>query len=149
LNGYINVYSEEGHGTRFCIYLPLTDEVGVVLGADKDEADGLAGSETILVVEDEENVREMASELLEELGYSVIQAAVQKALAPIMPTLGAELVKVVQPAAEKAANTVGPVIDEKLREYGPWIGAIAGTVSAILSIIGMILVGGYVVKKVG
>lgn len=80
---------------------------------------------------------------------SVVGSAVEKALRPLVPTLGAELMKVVEPAAKKAADTVGPVIDEKLRKYGPWIGVIAGTVAAILGILGMVVLGGYLVRKVG
>lgn len=79
----------------------------------------------------------------------IVQIAVQKALAPLIPTLGAELMKAVEPAAKKASEVVGPVIDEKLRKYGPWIGVIAGTVAAILGILGMVTIGGYLLKKVG
>lgn len=80
---------------------------------------------------------------------SVVSVAVEKALKPLMPTLGAELMKVVEPAAKKAADTVGPVIDEKLRKYGPWLAVITGTVAAILVILGMVTMGGYLLRKVG
>lgn len=79
----------------------------------------------------------------------VIGAAVQRALEPLLPTLGAQLMSVVEPAARKAADVVGPVLEEKLQKYGPIIGIIAGVVAAVLSIIGMVVVGGYVAKRVG
>jgi PAS domain S-box-containing protein len=72
-NGYINVYSEPGKGTTFKIYLPLT-------GSDEQPAEKKgtstvsSGSETILLVEDEETVRVIMRSLLEESGYRVLEA---------------------------------------------------------------------------
>lgn len=80
---------------------------------------------------------------------NAIAIAVQRALEPLMPVLGEKLMAIAEPAARKAAEVVGPVIDAKLREHGPRLAVITGLVAAILSIIGMVVVGGYVVKKVG
>ncbi|MGH8896763.1 MAG: hypothetical protein ACRDZ4_07000 [Egibacteraceae bacterium] len=77
-----------------------------------------------------------------------ITIAVQNALAPLMPTLGQELMRVAEPAARKAADVVGPVIEEKLRAWGPTLAAITGVVAAVLSLVGMFLLGQYVVGKV-
>jgi two-component system cell cycle sensor histidine kinase/response regulator CckA len=69
------VYSEPGSGTTFKIYLPRTD---ATLDAETDDAALLSigvGSETILLVEDEAMVRELARESLEEFGYRVLTAA--------------------------------------------------------------------------
>jgi hypothetical protein len=79
---------------------------------------------------------------------NAVALAVQKALTPLMPVLGEKLMAVAEPAARKAAEVVGPVLDERLRTYGPKFAIISGLVAAILGIIGMVLVGGYVVKKV-
>ncbi len=73
-NGDIWVYSEPGKGATFKIYLPRVDEPleerrEKVLG---DEL--LRGSETILLVEDEENVRKLALRVLERQGYKVLSA---------------------------------------------------------------------------
>jgi len=74
--GHVNVYSEPGVGTTFRIYLPRTD-------ASPRPRTGLhpmvrtraRGSETVLVVEDEPAVREVAVKILSRLGYQVLEAA--------------------------------------------------------------------------
>jgi PAS domain S-box-containing protein len=72
--GAIKVYSEPGHGTTFKIYLPLSRRE--LRPAGRDEPALLPrGRETILLVEDEENVRSVTSAVLREYGYSVIEAA--------------------------------------------------------------------------
>ena len=72
-NGYIKVDSEVGVGTSFNILLPITDEENLVF-SDKqvNKMESLKGSETIMVIEDEEAVREMTKRILERLGYTVI-----------------------------------------------------------------------------
>ena len=73
--GYIWVYSELGKGTIFKIYLPRVDEV-VDESLNKGESSGaVRGEETILLVEDEEIVRNLAQEILQTYGYSVLTAA--------------------------------------------------------------------------
>ena len=73
--GSISVYSEPGHGTTFKIYLP-TVRTGAILEATApaEEAD-LRGGETILVVEDEESVRQLIARVLSRAGYTVLEAA--------------------------------------------------------------------------
>jgi two-component system, cell cycle sensor histidine kinase and response regulator CckA len=74
--GYIWVYSEAGKGTTFKVYLPRVQ--GASSKARKDDGDGakelLRGCETVLLVEDEEGVRQLAHEYLETNGYTVLQA---------------------------------------------------------------------------
>jgi CheY-like chemotaxis protein len=73
--GYIWVYSEAGSGTTFKVYLPAIDEdVDSKQPAQTIEPIAL-GSETILLVEDDEMVRGLALTTLEEGGYKVLQAA--------------------------------------------------------------------------
>ncbi len=68
------MYSEPGQGTTFKIYFPrLEDDALNAEGKDK-EAAVKKGTETILLVEDEEGVRTLASRILSDLGYSVIEA---------------------------------------------------------------------------
>ncbi len=69
--GAINVYSEKGIGTTFKIYLPITRERAEADPTEAGEADLPTGSETILLVEDEDTVRELAAEVLTNLGYEV------------------------------------------------------------------------------
>jgi CheY-like chemotaxis protein len=73
--GRIWVYSEPEQGTTFKIYLPRTDEA--VESGDWDQAPAklLWGSETILLVEDEDMVRELARHILTENGYAVVAAS--------------------------------------------------------------------------
>ena len=71
--GYINVYSEPGHGTAFKIYLPAAEDA-VVEEAPAVQIPLLGGTETILVAEDEEPLRGLAKDVLEAMGYTVILA---------------------------------------------------------------------------
>lgn len=71
--GYINVYSELGNGTTFKIYLPLTDEP-VSEGDVFTSIENLTGEGTILLVEDDDSVRDISKEWLERFGYKVIEA---------------------------------------------------------------------------
>ena len=73
-NGSIEVSSEEGEGTTFRIYLPAVAEKAERLARDSRGSKMPGGGETILVVEDEKSVRDMAVKILERLGYSVLQA---------------------------------------------------------------------------
>ncbi len=74
--GYVWVYSEPGRGACFKIYLPKIEEEQAASGGDR-QAENRAlprGSETILLVEDEKGVRQLAREYLEMSGYTVIEA---------------------------------------------------------------------------
>jgi nitrogen-specific signal transduction histidine kinase/ActR/RegA family two-component response regulator len=73
--GYVWVYSEPGRGTSFKIYLPMVENVEEP-GRDNrgDPQSSGRGTETILLVEDEKGVRELAREYLEMSGYTVIEA---------------------------------------------------------------------------
>ena len=71
--GNINIYSELGRGSTVRIYLPRSrerEDVQIELGASPV----IGGSETILLVEDDEDVRVTTAEMLSELGYSVLRA---------------------------------------------------------------------------
>ncbi|OGP94641.1 MAG: hypothetical protein A2157_11295 [Deltaproteobacteria bacterium RBG_16_47_11] len=73
--GNIWVYSEPGKGTTFKIYLPRVDEPPEEVG-QKGVKEGLPrGSETVLVVEDEEEVRKLAVQILRRQGYTVLEAS--------------------------------------------------------------------------
>ncbi|MDR5782046.1 response regulator [Caballeronia sp. LZ065] len=79
--GHVKVYSEEGHGTTVRLYLPRArEEEDLEIAIDAGPAKG--GSETVLVVEDDEEVRATVVELLADLGYRVLRAKdAQSALA--------------------------------------------------------------------
>jgi two-component system cell cycle sensor histidine kinase/response regulator CckA len=72
--GHIWVESGLGKGTTFRIYLPRVDEV--VVEVEEKEVSGLPrGNETILVVEDEEEVRKLTARILRKQGYNVLEAS--------------------------------------------------------------------------
>jgi PAS domain S-box-containing protein len=73
--GFIWVYSELGKGTTFKIYLPRVDEPATVAASGQTPAQLMRGSETVLLAEDEQDVREVAREFLESAGYTVLEAA--------------------------------------------------------------------------
>ena len=74
-NGFINVYSEEGRGTVFRIYLPLAKaEVESGPPAADLRPPIERGNETILVAEDDEALRRLSTVVLTEFGYTVIAA---------------------------------------------------------------------------
>ena len=73
--GNIWVYSEPGKGTTFKIYLPSVDEPLEELGERVKVKEIPRGTETILIVEDEEKVRKLAVRILEKQGYKVLEAS--------------------------------------------------------------------------
>ena len=82
--GYVWAYSEPGIGTTFKVYLPIITETEVL--EPPCEPDRTLGSgETVLVVEDETDVRRMAARALSEAGYTVLEAATgEEALTVVM-----------------------------------------------------------------
>ncbi|RPH52799.1 MAG: PAS domain S-box protein [Desulfobacteraceae bacterium] len=73
-NGFINVYSEPGKGTTFKIYLPRFEKEGMEFQCNSLQALPLTGTETVLIVEDNEALLKMGKMMLEELGYDVLAA---------------------------------------------------------------------------
>jgi CheY-like chemotaxis protein len=72
--GDIQVYSEPGRGTTFKVYLPQALEARGALTRPETSGPLPRGSETILLVEDEDGVRAVARETLRECGYTVLEA---------------------------------------------------------------------------
>ena len=70
--GFISVYSEKGHGSTFNIYLPASEKE--IIEEKKPTGDTLRGTETVLFVDDEDMIIEVAGELFEQLGYKVLTA---------------------------------------------------------------------------
>jgi len=75
-DGYITCYSEPGKGTNFKIYFPVIDaEPYRIEDVKQEDLSGLKGNgETLLLVDDEDSLRELGKTILEEFGYKVILA---------------------------------------------------------------------------
>ena len=75
--GQVRIYSEVGQGTTVCIYLPRHHAADNIVEAPAEPAEvpRAEQGETVLVVDDEPTVRMLVAEILEDLGYSAIEAA--------------------------------------------------------------------------
>lgn len=73
--GHVKVYSEEGHGTTIRLYFPRSLATGEAKESHREAPTGiLVGNETILVVEDDPDVRAFVVAALEEIGYKILAA---------------------------------------------------------------------------
>jgi two-component system cell cycle sensor histidine kinase/response regulator CckA len=81
--GHIWVYSEPGQGTTFKVYLPRAGQTARLQQPPASPAESLRGTETILLVEDEEALRGLTRSLLEESGYTVLEAELPEAATEI------------------------------------------------------------------
>lgn len=114
--GHVKVYSEPGQGTTIKLYLPRSTQAEDLL-VEKESGPVTGGSETVLVVEDDEAVRETVLALLGELGYRVLKAHdAQSALAVIESGVSIDLLftDVVMPGQLKS-----PELARKAKERLP------------------------------
>jgi len=74
-NGYIMCYSEPGEGTTFKIYFPIIEKEAERVESKKERVPIKGGNETILLVDDEEAIRELAEDILTRFGYTVLMAS--------------------------------------------------------------------------
>ncbi|MBL7205117.1 MAG: response regulator [Desulfobacteraceae bacterium] len=72
--GFIWVYSEPGQGTTFKIYLPKAEEEEEFAEEEQMKPQNLEGSETILLAEDDDSARKLIRSILQEYGYSILEA---------------------------------------------------------------------------
>lgn len=70
----IFVYSEPGKGTTFKVYWQASQETATISGKRDSESLNLSGKESLLIVEDDDDVRKLASSALSEFGYEVSSA---------------------------------------------------------------------------
>ncbi len=73
-HGAIKVYSESGRGTTFKVLLPVCNQPAQKTSSAMPDKDSWQGSGTVLVVDDEESIREIASVMLEDMGFSILTA---------------------------------------------------------------------------
>jgi PAS domain S-box-containing protein len=74
-NGFVYIYSELGRGTTVKVYLPRYVGHEAAVPAPPKEGSPAGGWETILLVEDESQIRQLAKTILETLGYRVLEAS--------------------------------------------------------------------------
>ena len=72
--GHVRIYSEVGQGTSVKLYLPRADAESVAEAAPSGDAPPAGGTEKVLLVEDDDMVRENAAAMLSGLGYTVVMA---------------------------------------------------------------------------
>ncbi|HEX9886025.1 MAG TPA: ATP-binding protein, partial [Longimicrobiales bacterium] len=89
--GSVFVYSEPGHGSTFKIYLPRVDEPAEAPRGREKAPVVRGGSETILVVEDSEQVRGLACSVLRGHGYGVLEARLPEEALRILGTGGQKI----------------------------------------------------------
>src|SRR5437588_10219528 len=120
--GNIWVYSELGKGTIFKIYLPRVDEIVDEATTDSESKAPMRGEEIILLVEDEEVVRNLACEILQTYGYSVLTAANGSEGLRIGLEFEGPIDLVITDVIMPLMN--GRELAERLREIRPHIGVI-------------------------
>jgi len=115
--GHIWVYSEPGKGTAFKIYLPRVQASPDTVRGLPARSGSRAGTETILLVEDDEAVRRATARVLRRAGYEVIAAGsgadAIAALAEYEGPLDLLITDVVMP------GMTGPQVADRLRESSP------------------------------
>jgi PAS domain S-box-containing protein len=115
--GHISLYSEPGVGTTFKVYLPAASSSGVAESSACDEPAPRGGTETILLVEDEPQVRELARGILDSQGYRVLACADPRQALDVCDrepgTIDLMLTDVVMPGMN------GPELHERLLPHRP------------------------------
>ena len=116
-DGLINVYSEKGEGTTFNIYLPATEKE--LIEEKESVMEILKGSETVLLVDDEQMVIDVGAPMLEGLGYKVMAASSGRAALEIyqeeMEEIGVVILDMIMPEMN------GGETYDRLKEMNPRI----------------------------
>ncbi len=122
-DGFIEVKTEEGKYTAFYVYLPITDTEAAEELKPKEPPIPEGSGEKILVVEDDESVRTLAINLLNEINYQVEVAATAQEALQILRHKGEEFNLVISDLVIPDLN--GPELCKKIKEIVPGIPVIA------------------------
>lgn len=118
--GHLTVDSTVGCGTTFNIYLPMSDEVATQVVETRQDPDMPQGTETLLLVEDEMVVRELALLVLSDLGYNVLTAVNgEEALRVASRHAGAPISLLITDVVMPLMG--GKELSQRLREKFPWL----------------------------
>lgn len=122
-SGFMNVYSEVGKGSRFSIYLPSAEVARKDRRVKAGSALPRGNGELVLIVDDEENIREVTEATLKQFGYTSLAAADGSDALAIYKErrnrIGAVITDIAMP------NMDGPTLVRSLRELDPKIKIIA------------------------
>jgi PAS domain S-box-containing protein len=120
--GYIWVYSEPNQGSTFKIYLPRAEAARPTPEREAPRAKAVGGSESILLVEDEEAVRTLTRLILERAGYTVLEAADPAEAEAVMAAAGGTVALVVTDVVMPGGT--GPDLFKRLLQRDPGLRAI-------------------------
>lgn len=115
--GHIWVYSEPGKGSTFKVYLPRTDGAVDTTPSQPPPSQGGQGSETILLVEDDEQVRVVAKGILRRSGYTVLEAPGPGEALLVVEQYGARINLLITDVVLPRMN--GPQLVERIRTSRP------------------------------
>jgi PAS domain S-box-containing protein len=153
-NGYVDVQSEEGKGSTFTIYLPVTREKMVELEKAVDSAVYRGKDETILVVDDVKEQRELAASMLGMLGYKVEVVASGEAAIDYFRSKKADLMvldMIMEPGID-GYETYRQVLEMNLRQKAVIVSGFSETdqVRKVLEIgAGSFVRKPYILEKIG
>jgi len=117
--GYISVSSEPGKGTGFEIYLPRVEPLSGRPGEEDRPRERAEGGETILLVEDEDSVREVAFTILMELGYRVLEARNSREALQVAEKHGGRIDLLLTDIVMPGMN--GRELSERMTRLYPWV----------------------------
>jgi two-component system cell cycle sensor histidine kinase/response regulator CckA len=126
-DGIITVYSEVGHGTTFNIYLPLSDKEAYREAPLESRL--IKGSETVLIVDDEEMILEVGQAMLETLGYRIVVADGGEQAVDVVKRKGNEIDLVILDLIMPGMN--GSEVFDRIREIRPQMSVVLSSGYAI------------------
>jgi two-component system, cell cycle sensor histidine kinase and response regulator CckA len=146
--GYIEVASEGGVGTTFHIYLPLVQEtVAVEAKPQAAPANSFEGSESILLVEDETSLRELARHFLQALGYKVLAAGNAASAMRISDSYNEPIDLLITDVVMPGLN--GRLLADRLRKRRPAMGVLfmSGYTGQTVGAHGVLAEGSFFIAK--